>query len=264
MNIRDQFFSRGWCSFKTDPVIESWVDFGLSAARATLDDPAQEQWTRYQGTWFAGVNALPNDASGRLPGGPPLAGHVISFITEELGLPAFDWDQAQVSVCYPGYPKPMKGETIAQYNFRKNRDAAHVDGLRGTGQPKRRYLEESHAFVLGIPMAEASSDASPFVIWEGSHEIMRQAFMSVLGDMPSTDWCKIDLTDIYQQTRAQCFEQCRRLTIHARPGETYLAHRLSLHGVAPWGKTATAGPDGRMICYFRPALTDMSEWLELP
>lgn len=264
MNKRDQFFSRGWCSFKADPAIHRWVEFALSAARATLNDPAQEQWIRYQKTWFAGVNALPNDTSGRLPGGPPLAGCAIDFIVSELGLPAFEWDQAQVSICYPGYPKPMEGETIAQHNFRKNRDAAHVDGLRGTGQPKRRYLEEGHAFVLGIPMVEASSDASPFVIWEGSHEIMRKAFMSVLGDMPCSDWHKIDLTEIYQQARARCFDQCRRVTIHARPGETYLAHRLGLHGVAPWGETATAGPDGRIICYFRPTLTDMSQWLALP
>ena len=41
-----------------------WVEFALPAARATLDDPAQKQWTRYQGTWFAGVNALENDAQG--------------------------------------------------------------------------------------------------------------------------------------------------------------------------------------------------------
>ncbi len=264
MSKRQQFFSRGWCSFKADPAIHRWVDFALPFARATLTDPAQEQWTRYQGTWFAGVNALPNDTSGRLPAGPPLAGRAVDFIASELALPAFDWDQAQVSICYPGYPKPMEGETIGQYNFRKNRDAAHVDGLRGTGQPKRRYVEETHAFVLGIPMAETSPDASPFVIWEGSHEIMRRALMSVLSDVPSTGWSKIDLTDIYHQARRQCFEQCRRVTIHAGPGETYLAHRLSLHGVAPWGKAATAGPDGRMICYFRPALADLPDWLELP
>ncbi|MEM9471024.1 MAG: hypothetical protein AAGA00_03640 [Pseudomonadota bacterium] len=264
MNKRDQFFSSGWCSFETDPAVLNWVEFALPAARATLDDPAQQQWTRYQGTWFAGVNALPNDASGRLPQGPPLAGNAIEFIAAELGLPQFGWDKAQVSICYPGYPQPMAGETEGQHNFRKNRDAAHVDGLRGIGQPRRRFLEEGHAFVLGIPMVEASPDASPFVIWEGSHEIMRRTFMSALADIPSTDWIDIDLTDCYQQARKQCFDQCRRVVIHASPGETYLAHRLSLHGVAPWGDTANAGPDGRMICYFRPELPDRAGWLSLP
>lgn len=264
MNAREKFLSRGWCSFESDPSIHRWVDFALPTARATLDDPAQKQWMRYQNTWFAGVNALPNDASGRLPDGPPLAGSAIDFIASELGLPAFDWDQAQVSICYPGYPQPMDGETTVQYDFRKNRDAAHVDGLRGTGQPRRRFLEEGHAFVLGIPLVETSSDASPFVVWEGSHEIMRQAFMSVLGNLPATDWTRTDLTVIYHQARKQCFDKCSRVTIHARPGETYLAHRLSLHGVAPWGEAATAVPDGRMICYFRPQLTDFEGWLVLP
>ncbi len=264
MDKAEQFFSAGWCSFETDPAVLGWVEFALPAARATLADPAQEQWTRYQGTWFAGVNALPNDASGRLPHGPPLAGEAIEFIGAELGLPPFEWDKAQVSICYPGYPQPMAGETEGQHKFRKNRDAAHVDGLRGTGQPRRRFLEEGHAFVLGIPMVDASAEASPFVIWEGSHEIIRRAFGCVLADIPPCDWTKVDLTDTYQQARKQCFEDCRRVVIHARPGETYLAHRLSLHGVAAWGETATAGPDGRMICYFRPELPDRAEWLSLP
>ena len=264
MNKAEQFFSKGWCSFDADPAVKSWVEFALPAGRATLADPAQKEWTRYQGTWFAGVNALPNDASGRLPHGPPLAGKAVDFIASELGLPLFNWDQAQVSICYPGYPQPMQGETDGQHNFRRNRDAAHVDGLRGTGQPRRRFLEEGHAFVLGIPMVEASPDASPFVIWEGSHEIMRSAFVSVLGNIPPADWIKVDLTDTYQQARKQCFDECPRVVLHARPGETYLAHRLSLHGVAPWGEAASAGPDGRMICYFRPELADRAGWLLLP
>ena len=264
MNKREQFFSRGWCSFPSDRAMRDWVEFALPAARATLDDPAQEQWSRYQGTWFAGVNALPNDPSGRLPDGPPLAGAAVDFIAAYLELPAFAWDRAQVSICYPGYPQPMDGETVGQHNFRKHRDAAHVDGLRGAGQPKRRYLEETHAFVLGIPMVETSPDASPFVIWEGSHEIMRQAFREVLDKIAPDCWAVTDLTDCYQQARRTCFELCPRVAIHALPGEVYLAHRLSLHGVAPWAEAATAGPDGRMICYFRPALSDLSDWLALP
>ncbi len=264
MTRREQFFSRGWCSFTADPAIKSWVDFALPAARATLADPAQKDWMRYQGTWFAGVNALPNDTSGRLPDGPPLAGEAIDFIASQLGLGQVNWDRAQVSICCPGYPRPMDGETEAQHGFRKNRDAAHVDGLRGSGQPRRRFLEEGHGFVLGIPMVAASPDASPFVIWEGSHEIMRRAFLSVLDTIPPAGWTAIDLTEVYQQARRQCFDQCARVEIHARPGETYLAHRLSLHGMAPWGEAASAGPDGRMICYFRPQLADPAGWLSLP
>ncbi len=264
MNTKQQFFSRGWCSFEADPGIANWVDFALPAARATLADPAQKDWLRYQDTWFAGVNALPNDSAGCLANGPPLAGKVIDFIASGLDLPVFNWDQAQVSICYPGYPQPMDGESEGQHKFRKNRDAAHVDGLRGVGQPRRRFAEECHAFILGIPMVATSADASPFVIWEGSHDIMRRALESALGNMAPADWIETDLTDVYQQARKRCFDQCRRVELHARPGETYLAHRLSLHGVAPWGKAAAAGPDGRMICYFRPELPDPAAWLSLP
>ncbi len=264
MQLADHFHSRSWCKFPVDPALQAWVDHALFHARNTLNDTAQEQWMRYQGTWFAGVNALANDATGRVGSSPPLQGAVIDFLAEQLGLTDIAWDRAQVSICYPGYPKPMQGETIAQHDFRMNRDAAHLDGLHGTGEPKRRHLEETHAFILGIPMVPASMDASPFVIWEGSHEIMRQALAAAFEATHPERWSEIDLTDAYISARRTCFEVCKRVEIHARPGEAYLAHRLSLHGVAPWGDKATAGPDGRMICYFRPELSDRLAWLEMP
>ena len=264
MKQAEQFFSKGWCTFTSDNQLLAWIRHGLPFARNTLDDPAQKEWTRYQGTWFAGVNALPNDASGRLPGGPALAGKALDFIASHLQLSHIEWDRAQVSICYPGYPKPMSGETDAQHNFRVNRDAAHVDGLLGKGQPKRRFLEETHGFILGIPMVEASADASAFVVWEGSHEIMRTAFGAALKDVPVDNWQTVDLTDVYVSARKVCFETCKRVEIHAKPGEAYLTHRLALHGVAPWGEAASAGPDGRMICYFRPELKDRWAWLMAP
>jgi len=48
------------------------------------------------------------------------------------------------------------------------------------------------------------------------------------------------------------------------PGEAYLVHRFALHGVAPWDEDAKAGPDGRMIAYFRPELPDRGLWLNAP
>jgi hypothetical protein len=158
----------------------------------------------------------------------------------------------------------MDGETDGQHRFRRDRDAAHVDGLLGLGQPKRRFLKEPHQFILGLPMVEASPGASPFVIWEGSHEIMREAFAAAFSGRPPATWPDIDITEIYIDARKRCFETCRRMEIHARPGEAYIAHRLSLHGVAPWAKDASAGSDGRMICYFRPAMQDLGEWLGQP
>lgn len=263
MSNAGDFFEKGWCRFSHDPALAAWVEATLPAARATVSDPANAKWLRYQETWFAGVNVLPNDEAGAVSGGPPLSGAAVDFIHRELGIAEITWDMAQVSVCYPGYPQPMEGETEGQHRFRRDRDAAHVDGLLGLGAPKRRFLKEPHQFILGLPMAEASPGASPFVIWEGSHEIMREAFARAFaGHQPET-WPDIDITEIYVNARKQCFDTCKRVEIHARPGEAYIAHRLSLHGVAPWATDATAGPDGRMICYFRPALSNVRQWLEL-
>lgn len=260
----EHFFERGWCRFDHDPALAAWVETSLPAARDTVAEPANATWLRYQGTWFAGVNVLPNDEAGAVPGGPPLSGAAVGFIHRDLGIDTITWDRAQVSVCYPGYPKPMEGETDGQHRFRRDRDAAHVDGLLGLGQPKRRFIKEPHQFILGLPMVEASPGASPFVIWEGSHEIMREAFAAAFSGRPPATWPDIDITEIYIDARKRCFETCRRMEIHARPGEAYIAHRLSLHGVAPWAKDASAGSDGRMICYFRPAMEDLGQWLGQP
>ena len=48
------------------------------------------------------------------------------------------------------------------------------------------------------------------------------------------------------------------------PGEAVLLHRHLLHGVAPWGETATAAPEGRMIAYLRPEFTTLRDWLDRP
>lgn len=263
-NLATQFFEHGWCCFESDPAILDWINAALDPARATVVDPEHAKWHRYQNTWFAGVNVLPNDVNGAIAGSGPLAGHAVEFIATELGLTDFAWDMAQVSVCYPGYPQPTDGESEAKARYRRNRDAAHLDGLLPEGPECRRHLREHHGFVLGIPMVEFDQDASPFVIWEGSHEVIRQAFARRFAGLDPQAWGDEDVTDLYQQVRRDIFERCRRVAIHARPGEVYLAHRLCLHGMAPWGDDAGAGPDGRMICYFRPNTFGPYDWLHQP
>ena len=216
------------------------------------------------GTWFAGVNALPNDCAGAVAGSKPLSGVAIEFINSSLGLSGFDWDKGQVSVCYPGYPQPMDTETPAAFRYRRYRDAAHVDGLLPEGPNRRRHLREYHGFVLGIPMVEFSDDASPFVVWEGSHEIIRLAARARFGDLPPDQWGEEDITEAYHQARQRVFDTCKRVEVSARPGEAFITHRLILHGVATWGASATAGEDGRMICYFRPDIGGPIEWLTAP
>ncbi len=251
------FDQRGWCRFAQDQALSRWVEAVVPVAmRATEDPDLVSAWLRCGGTWFAGVNALPNDARGAVPGGPELQGVAVDFIAARFG--AQLWDRAQLSVIYPGYPREMPGESAAAFRFRRDRDAAHVDGLLPEGADRRRHLREPHGFVLGLPLNETSPEASPMVVWEGSHILMRDAFAAALADVPPADWGAVDLTDIYQATRRICFETCKRVTVHAAPGEAYVIHRLSLHGVAPWGEAADAL---RMIAYFRPELPQIGDWL---
>ena len=263
-NLATHFFDRGWCQFEHDDSLHQWIEATLEPARATLNDPRQEQWLRYQGTWFAGVNALPNDADGAIAGSGPLSGIAVDFIARELGLADIVWDNAQVSICYPNYPLPMEGESEGKARYRRERDAAHLDGLLPEGPERRRHLREHHGFILGIPMTEFDAGASPFVVWEGSHEVIREAFARRFDGIDPEDWGEQDVTEIYQSVRNEIFTHCPRVEVHARPGEAYLAHRLVLHGMAPWRDGAIASSDGRMICYFRPPILSPHAWLNNP
>ncbi len=258
----DGFLDRGWCLFPEDAELGRWIAHALPVARACVADPANRRWLRCGDTWFAGVNVLEVSPAGALADGPPLAGQAVSFIADRLGLSGFSWGPGQVSVCYPGYPRPMNGESEKAFGYRRNRDAAHVDGLHAEGPERRRHLREHHAFLLGIPMVPAGEGASPFVVYEGSHHLFRETFASVYGQLAPHDWGNVDVTQAYQETRRQVFARCRRVEVAARPGQAYLVHRLALHGMAPWRPGAAAGPDGRMIVYFRPETGDPEHWLD--
>ena len=262
--MRRSFLKNGWCRFPHDPILAEWVIQTLPSARAAVKAPENSGWLRCGGTWFAGVNVLKNDATGAVRGRTKLAGEAVDFIHTTLSLMGFSWDPAQVSVCYAGYPKPMASETDVAYRYRLKRDAAHLDGLLPEGPERRRHLREHHGFLLGIPMVQASADASPFVIWQGSHEIIREAFRALFDGMAPEDWGDVDATEVYHSARRKIFDACKRLEIAARPGEAYLVHRLALHGVAPWRLSAKAGPDGRMIAYFRPEIGGPADWLDAP
>lgn len=263
MQQRD-FFENGWCKFSYDPVLADWVARTLPTARETVTAPENAEWLRCGGTWFAGVNVLPSDATGSVPGGVRLAGRAVEFVDNELGLADFDWEAAQVSVCYPGYPQPMPGESEAAFRYRQTRDAAHVDGLIPQGPDRQRHLRELHGFLLGIPLVQAGEGAAPLVIWKGSHKVIRAAFAELFSGLPAQEWGEVDATEVYQAARRRIFETCTRVEVTAKPGEAYLIHRLALHGVAPWATGAKAGPDGRMIAYFRPETGGPTDWLNAP
>lgn len=260
----DALLSRGWARFPAETAVADWARAALEVARERVLDPgAQRQWLRCKGTWFVGVDALPNGPDGAVGESCPLTGMALAAVTALYG--ALPLHKAQVSVIYPGYPRPHQSESEGAFRYRLKRDAAHVDGLHAVGEDRRRKLLERHAYILGLPLTVCDAGASALVVWEGSHHLMRRAFGAVLKDVPEAEWPDLDLTDIYQAARREVFETCPRVEVPGIPGEAYVVHRLALHGVAPWQVGAKAPPEGRMIAYFRPDLPPGSrDWLDLP
>ena len=258
------FFARGWCQFESDPYLLNWIESALPAAQLMVIEPDNAKWLRCGDTWFAGANILPNASDGSVGSSSALGGYAVNFISQALGLSKFDWDKAQVSICYPGYPQRMAMEKEAAFKFRRDRDAAHVDGFLPEGPNRRRFLREWHGFVLAIPLLDYDNDASPFVVWEGSHKVVREAFESLFLNRSPEDWPSIDVTEDYHDIRKKIFNTCQRVEIVAKPGEAYLVHRLALHGVAPWRAPQDSTCKERMICYFRPETGAIEQWLNAP
>ncbi|PVA11356.1 hypothetical protein DC366_04070 [Pelagivirga sediminicola] len=255
---------KGWAHFGHDAGVAAWAGAARAAALERMQDPAhREAWLQCGGTWFVGVDTLPNDAAGAVAWSGPLTGTAYGEARALYGdLPLH---AGQVSVVYPGYPKPREGEGQAAFRYRLSRDAAHVDGLLAVGESRARMLKERHAYILGLPLTDVSAGASPLVVWEGSHHIMRAAFAAAFEGTPPENWGEVDLTEIYKAARREVFSRCARIELPGRPGEATLVHRLALHGVAPWATGAGAPAEGRMIAYFRPEFPDGGpEWLTAP
>ncbi|MGQ3489149.1 hypothetical protein [Roseovarius pacificus] len=254
----------GWLRFTPEDSVRDWAHAARAvAAERVADAGEQAKWLQCGGTWFVGVDTLPNGPDGTVGRSAPLRGAATELARRLYG--ALPLHRGQVSVIYPGYPRPRDGESDAAFGYRAKRDAAHVDGVLAVGPDRRRMLKERHAYILGLPLTTCDAGASPFVVWEGSHLIMRDMFMAALGQWPETEWAEVDLTEVYQAARREVFDKCKRVEIAAKPGEAYLVHRFALHGVAPWAESAQAPEEGRMIVYFRPEfIGGTRDWLELP
>ncbi|PJI91474.1 hypothetical protein BC777_0302 [Yoonia maricola] len=237
----------GYVVFPHDPKVLAWVK---AARRIGLKVLANGGARRHGNTWFVGVDALPNAPDGSVED-VPLAGAWRRYVDAPL-----QWHPAQLSVVFPGYPQQDPDESDAAHRFRRNRDAAHVDGLLPEGPDKRRHLREPHGFILGLPLDDSS--ASPLVVWRGSHKIMRAAFRDAYAGLKPEHWGDVDVTDVYQTTRRAVLETCERIAVSAAPGQAILLDRHLLHGVAPWAQNAPG--DMRMMAYFRP-LVAPAAWL---
>lgn len=260
----EDFLTRGWAVFPPEPAVTDWAGHAAVHAQKAVQKPENKHLLQCKETWFVGLNALPNDAAGRVADGAPFSGAAVDFATAHWGgWPALH--RAQLSVVYPGYPRPRAGESDAGFRYRRDRDAAHVDGIIGSGTPKRRFVQEPHAFVLGVPLTQADPEAAPLVVWEGSHHIMKAAMRRAMQAHMKGDLSKVDVTEIYQTARREAFTTCPRLTLSGPVGSVSLLHRMTLHGVAPWAEGAVAAPEGRMIAYFRPELAGgVAAWLTEP
>jgi hypothetical protein len=108
--------------------------------------------------------------------------------------------------------------------------------------------------MLGFPLSHADRDAAPLVVWEGSHQIMRDSFRAAFTRVADADPSTVDVTEVYQNARKRIFDTCPRIVVHGAPGSAYLLHRLVLHGIAPWAEGARSAPEGRLVAYFRPPM----------
>lgn len=240
----------GWRVIGPDPAILAWASAAHDCALTALA-ARNEDW-RCNGTWLVGVDALPNDPTGAVPGA--------DFPWDALPLTPEPLHRAQLSVIKPGYPQPSATETPAAFGYRLNRDAAHLDGL--LLQPDgARLMQEPHHWILGLPLNPCDAAASPLVVWDGSHLILQAALAKALASCPPKDWGTIDLNPSYQAARRDIFATCTRRLLPVAPGQATLLHRHTLHGVAPWAVGATAPQIGRMIAYFRPQMATVQDWL---
>jgi hypothetical protein len=257
------FDTLGWAKLPFDPELANWVQHALPNAINAANDPKHHpEWLRAQGTWFVGVDVLGNDPQGAVAGSNPLTGALLHAAQYAMGQEHFDWGHGQVSVCYAGYPK-QENEPDSAYRYRLKRASAHLDGLKPVGELRRRMMQEFHGFILGVPLNDTPAKAAPFVIWEGSHIILRDMLQKAYGTTPVEDWENIDITDIYQETRAYIFDTCKRVEIHAKRGEAYIAHRFALHGMDGGDESLNGPVEGRIIAYFRPYWqTAMQGWLQ--
>ena len=266
MGLKEDFFAKGWAKFPVERRLLEWLEHASPAAMDASEDPVlREDWLRCDGTWFVGVDALPNDADGRVGASDPLTCAALDFAREIAGAPVKPLHRGQVSVTYPGYPRKGREESDGAAKFRRDRDAAHLDGLLAEGADRRRKMREFHGYILGLPASYAAPKAAPLVVWEGSAAYIQAAFREAFANCPQDQWDQLDLTDLYSATRRRIFAECKRVELPALPGEALVLHRQTLHGVAPWEDGAIVDAEGRAVIYFRPEYEGgLHEWLAAP
>ena len=119
------YSTKGWVALPFSRGLFHWANTVNNHVNQKLKLMGEaEKDVRCGGTWFPGVNFLDNDPHGNVDG--------YNFPSDRTELikklePAFSgfYDRAQISICYPGYPKRMVEESISAFNYRREKFAAH-------------------------------------------------------------------------------------------------------------------------------------------
>ena len=110
------FGEKGYREFGYDEQVAKWAEFAKKKGNRILADPAQlQKWLQCEGTWFVGVDVLPNDSRGdfintQFP-------NVFKSFMSKINLKPYH--KAQLSVIFPGYPKPRIGDSEAAFEYRR-------------------------------------------------------------------------------------------------------------------------------------------------
>ncbi len=151
-----------------------------------------------------GCRRTPQRRDGAVPGGPPFLARPMEFIKNDLRF-APPLHRAQVSVCYPGYPRTSPDETPAAFGFRLNRDASPCRRASG-GRPGSPPLpERAAAYIWGFRSRKPVRMPRRWSLWQGSHRHMGKVFTEALANKAQAEWPGIDLTEAYQAARREVF-----------------------------------------------------------
>ena len=265
----------GWSFLNTDHIHYEWI----AEAKEQLETKFHQKLYDYNdlrcgSTWFVGANFLDNSSNGNI-GTKSMSKIFFSNISKKFGPNIKYWDKAQVSICWPGYPKKDAKETKKSYDFRIKRFASHIDGIIPFGSKKRRFAKEFHAFILGFPLHNNCLDCAPLVLWEGSHKIFRNFFKEIYEGISFNKISNIDITELYNESRKKVFKNCEVKKITPQFKQPYLLDRHVLHGIDEWRekKNVKCSPknhrllnslsDGRIIVYFRPVFFNPHDWINM-
>ena len=252
---RAAFHARGWVRLGWDRPDGGLGGKAASGPTMALTQASEGAEFRCDGAWFPGDQyrwPTAQTAARRSLGVPPLGGAPLRFLAEALGFAGLAFDRAQLSVCFPGYPR--QGARGDRGRLRLSLASATPPMSTGCGARcraradggSRRPTASSSACRWWRPIRPRARSRSGRARTRSCAAPSREAFAGA----PPERWREIDVTEAYQEARQRCFETCARVPLPARRGESTIVHRLALHGVAPWTAPANAPP--RAIAYFRP------------